>query len=58
MIDKNFTIPLCIHTKAQLADLRGKLLAAEEYNVMLLMCLSKLLVEGSVQELHVTRVTI
>lgn len=49
-IDKNFIIPLWITTKRQLADIGTKLLGAELYKILLPICMSKISVEGSVQE--------
>jgi hypothetical protein len=50
MIDKQFVIPLWIMTKGQLADIGSKVLGAESYVPMLPICLSKISVEGTVQE--------
>jgi hypothetical protein len=50
MIDKNFIIPLWITTKGQFADIGTKILGTESYSIMLPICLSKISVEGSVQE--------
>jgi len=50
MIDKQFVIPVWITTKGQLADIGTKVLGTESYVLTLPICLSKLRVEGSVQE--------
>jgi hypothetical protein len=50
MIDKKFVIPLWITTKGQLADIGTKILDTETYALMLHICMSKINVEGSVQE--------
>jgi hypothetical protein len=50
MIDKKLIIPLWITTKGQLADIGTKVLGAETYIGMLPICMSKISVEGSLQE--------
>jgi hypothetical protein len=50
MINKTFIIPLWITTKGQLADIGTKVLGTETYILMLPICMSKINVEGSVQE--------
>ncbi len=50
MIDKQFVIPVWITTKGQLADIGTKVLGTESYVLTLPICLSKISVEGSVQE--------
>jgi hypothetical protein len=50
MIDKKFIIPLWITTKGQLADLGTKILGAEQYLIMLPICISRISVQGTVQE--------
>jgi len=50
MINKQFVILLWITTKGQLAYIGTKVLGTESYVLMLPICLSKISVEGSVQE--------
>jgi len=50
MLEKGFIILLWINTKGQLADIGTKVLGTESYSVLLPICMSRISVEGSVQE--------
>jgi hypothetical protein len=50
MLEKSFIILLWINTKGQLADIGTKVLGTESYSVLLPICMSRISVEGSVQE--------
>ena len=50
MLDKRFITLLWISTKGQLADVGTKVLGAETYSILLPICMSRISIEGSVQE--------
>jgi len=50
MLDKRFIILLWISTKGQLADIGTKVLGTETYSILLPICMSRISIEGSVQE--------
>jgi hypothetical protein len=50
MIDKTFIIPLWITTKGQLAGKGTKIIGVIPYSLMSPICLSKISVQGSVQD--------
>jgi hypothetical protein len=50
MLDKSFIILLWITTKGQLADIGTKVLGTETYSTLLPICMSRISIEGSVQE--------
>jgi len=50
MVEKGFIILLWITTKGQLVGIGTKILGSENYSVLLPICMSRINIEGSVQE--------
>jgi len=50
MLEKGFVRLLWINTKGQLADIGTKIIGTESYSILLPICMSRISVEGSVQE--------